>query len=138
MQPVASAWTLALIGKVPRQPAMDQILQHVQDAAKCTQNIQKDITVIKNSVGPSTTPINPANTSGERRTAAATWAQVAALVKGSPAFPPPAPQGVHTTKTQTTVTAYKDRIITVKLKDQGIAQRHRTHSAAWTRQQVTK
>ncbi|KAJ5706891.1 pol-like protein [Penicillium malachiteum] len=87
------ASTLALIGKVLRQPAMTEILQHVLDAAKCTQNIQKDITVIKNSVGLSTTPINPANFSEGRRTAAATRAQVA---KGAPAFPPPAPQGVHT------------------------------------------
>ncbi|EPS26196.1 hypothetical protein PDE_01132 [Penicillium oxalicum 114-2] len=118
MQPAASASTLALIGKVLRQPAIGEILQHVQDAVKCTQNIQKDITVIKNSVGLSTTPINQANFSGGRRTATATWAQVAALAKGAPAVPPPAPQGIHTTKTQSTVTAYKDRVITVKLKDQ--------------------
>lgn len=130
------ASTLALIGKVLRQPAMGEILQQVQDAVKCTQNIQKDITVIKNSVGLGTTPINQANFSGGRRTATATWAQVAALAKGAPALPPPAPQGLHTTKTQSTVTAYKDRVVTVKLKDQGIAQRYRAHSAAWTRQQV--
>lgn len=130
------ASTLALIGKVLRQPAMGEILQHVQDAVKCTQNIQKDITVIKNSVGLSTTPVNQANFSGGRRTANATWAQVAAPAKGAPAFPPPRPQEMHTTKTQSTVTAYKDRVITVKLKDQGIAQRYRTHSAAWARQQV--
>ncbi|PKX93533.1 uncharacterized protein P174DRAFT_430536 [Aspergillus novofumigatus IBT 16806] len=81
------ASTLALIGRVLRQPVMDEILQHVQDAAKCTQNIQNDITVTKNSVGLSTTPINPANFSGGRRNAAATWAQVAAPAKGAPAFP---------------------------------------------------
>ena len=39
-------------------------------------------------------------------------------------------------RTPPTVTAYKDRVVTVKLKDHGIAQRHRTHSAAWTKQQV--
>jgi hypothetical protein len=43
---------------------------------------------------------------------------------------------VHTTKTQPTVTAYKDRVVTVKLKDHGIVQRYRTHPAAWTRHQV--
>jgi hypothetical protein len=33
------ASTLALIGKVLQQPAMSEILQQIQDAAKCTQNI---------------------------------------------------------------------------------------------------
>jgi len=129
------ASTIALIGKVLRQPAMGEILQHVQDAAKCTQNIQKDITIIKNSVGLSTAPLNAANSSGGRGTNTS-WAQVAAQAKGSPPLPPPVPQGMPTTKTQSTVTAYKDRVVTVKLKDHGIAQRYRTHSAAWTRQQV--
>ncbi|KAJ6114107.1 hypothetical protein N7512_007552 [Penicillium capsulatum] len=127
--------TIALIGKVLRQPAVGEILQHVQDAAKCTQTLQKDITIIKNSVGLGTTPLNSANFTGGR-TATATWAQIAAQAKGAPALPPPVPQGMHTTKTQSTVTAYKDRVIVVKLKDHGIAQRYRKHPAAWTRQQV--
>jgi hypothetical protein len=129
------ASTIALIGKVLRQPAMSEILQQIQDTAKCTQNIQRDITVIKSSVGLSTTPLNAANFSGGRN-ATASWAQVAAQAKGSPLPPPPVPQGVHTTKTQPTVTAYKDRVVTVKLKDHGIVQRYRTHPAAWTRHQV--
>jgi hypothetical protein len=120
--------TIALIGKVLRQPALSEVLQQIQDAAKCTQNIQRDITVIKTSVGLSTAPANPANFSGGRA-AAASWAQIAAQAKGPPPTPP-------TTKSQTTVTAYRDREVTVKLKDHGIAQRYRLHSAAWTRQQV--
>ncbi|KAJ4156157.1 hypothetical protein LMH87_001370 [Akanthomyces muscarius] len=32
--------------------------------------------------------------------------------------------------------AYQDRVVAVKLKDQGAAQRHRAHSATWTKQQV--
>ncbi|OWT43401.1 hypothetical protein VFPPC_18544 [Pochonia chlamydosporia 170] len=113
---------------------MGDILQQVQDAAKCTQNMQKDITIIKNSVGLSTTPLNTANFTGGRN-ANASWAQVAAQAKGS-APPPPMPQGMTTTKTQSTVTAYKDRVVTVKLKDHGISQRYRMHPAAWIRQQV--
>ena len=50
--------TIALIGKVLQQPAMGEILQHIQDAAKCTQNIQRDITALKSSVGLSTTPLS--------------------------------------------------------------------------------
>jgi hypothetical protein len=98
------ASTIALIGKVLRQPAMSEILQQIQDAAKCTQNIQRDITVIKSSVGLSTTPLNATNFSGGRATTV-DWAQVAAQAKGSPLPPPPVPQGMHTTKTQPTVTA---------------------------------
>ncbi|KAI3054448.1 hypothetical protein CBS147353_11437 [Aspergillus niger] len=135
LQYVAS--TVALIGKVLRQPAIGDILQHVQDAAKCTQNIQKDITVIKNSVGLSTTPINAVNFSG-RRAAPATWAQIAAQAKGAPPPPPPppVPQGTLATKAHSTVTAYKDRGVIVKLKDYGIAQRYRTQPAIWIRQKV--
>ncbi|KAK2005325.1 hypothetical protein LZ32DRAFT_674608, partial [Colletotrichum eremochloae] len=127
--------TIALIGKVLRQPAMGEILQHVQDAARCTQNMQRDIMIIKNSVGLCTTPIGAANFSGNRK-AATTWAQVAAQAKGGPTLPPPVPQGMSTAKTQSTVTAYKDRGVTVKLKDHGIVQRYRTRSAAWIKQQV--
>jgi hypothetical protein len=130
------ASTIALIGKVLRQPAMSEILQQIQDTAKCTQNIQRDITVIKSSVGLSTTPLNAATSFSGGRNANASWAQVAAQAKGSPFPPPPVPQGVHNTKTQPTVTAYKDRVVTIKLKDQGIVQRYRTHPAAWTRRQV--
>ncbi|OAQ57918.1 hypothetical protein VFPPC_11807 [Pochonia chlamydosporia 170] len=128
------ASTVALIGKVLRQPVMGDILQQVQDAAKCTQNMQKDITIIKNSVGLSTTPLNTANFTGGR-SANASWAQVAAQAKRS-APPPQMPQGNTATKTPSTVTAYKDRVVTVKLKDHVISQRYRTHSAAWIRQQV--
>lgn len=125
--------TIALVGKVLRQPALREVLQQVKEAAQCTQNIQNDITIIKNSVGLSTNPLNASNFGRGRP--AVSWAQVAAKAKGSPPFPPPVPQA-STPKTQSTVTAYKDRVVTVKLKDQGIAQRHRTHSAAWTKQQV--
>ncbi|KAK1990051.1 hypothetical protein LX36DRAFT_553411, partial [Colletotrichum falcatum] len=102
--------TIALIGKVLRQPAMGEILQHVQDAARCTQNMQRDIMIIKNSVGLSSTPIGAANFGGNRK-ATTTWAQVAVQAKGGPKLPPPAPQS--TAKTQSTVTSYKDRGITV-------------------------
>jgi hypothetical protein len=126
--------TVALIGKILRQPAIGEILQHVQDAAKCTQNIQRDVSIIKNSVGLSTTPVNIANFSSNRG-ANASWAQVAAQAKGSPPIPPPASSNTST-KAQATVTAYQDRAVTVKLKDHGIAQRFRTQSAAWIKQQV--
>lgn len=129
------ASTMALIGKVLRQPAMSEILQQVQNAAKCTQNIQRDITVIKSSVGLSTVPLNQANFSGGRA-ATASWAQVAAQAKGSLPLPPLPTQGTRAPKAQSTVTAYKDRVVTVKLKGHGMAQRYRTHSAAWTRKQV--
>ncbi len=45
------ASTVSLIGKVLQQPPMSDILHHIQDAAKCTQSIQRDISVIKTSVG---------------------------------------------------------------------------------------
>jgi hypothetical protein len=127
--------TIALTGKVLQQPAVSEILHHIQDAAKCTQNIQRDITVIKNSVGLSTAPLNAANFI-RGRAAGTTWAQVAAHAKGSPPIPPPVPQNMRATKAQSTVTAYKDRAVTVKLKDHGIAQRFRTLSAARIRHQV--
>jgi hypothetical protein len=129
------ASTIALIGKVLQQPAMSEILHHIQDAAKCTQNIQRDITVIKTSVGLNATPINASNFSGGRA-AAVTWAQVAAQAKGSASLPPPVPRGMHTTEAQSTVTAYRDRAVTVKLKDHGVAQRFRTLSATRIRHQV--
>ena len=127
--------TLGLIGKVLRQPALREVLQQVQDAAKCTQNIQKDVAIIKNSVGLSTTPPNAANFSG-KRAPASSWAQVASQAKGFHPPPPPVEQGAFAPKSQTTVTPYKDRVVTVKLNDPGISQRYRTHSAAWARQQV--
>ncbi|KAK8140875.1 hypothetical protein G3M48_001540, partial [Beauveria asiatica] len=129
--------TILLIGKVLRQPALREILQQVKDAAKCTQNIQNDVTIIKNSVGLSTTPLNASNFSGTRtRGAPMSWAQVAAQGKGSPPLPPPVSHDTTANKNQTTVTAYKDRTVTVKLKDNGIIQRHRTRPASWTKQQV--
>jgi hypothetical protein len=127
--------TIALIGKVLRQPSMSDILQQVQDAAKCTQTIQKDVKIIKNSVGLSTTPLVASNFSG-RQTTAISWAQVAAQAKGSPPAPPPTQHGTGTSRTSHTITTYTDRALTVKLKDHGIAHRHRTQSAAWTKQQV--
>src|SRR5436305_8932711 len=54
------ASTIVLIGKVLQQPAMSEILHHIQDTARCTQNIQRDITIIKSSVGLSTTPMSAA------------------------------------------------------------------------------
>jgi len=48
----------------------------------------------------------------------------------------PVPQGTRSTKAQSTVTAYKDRAATVKLKDHGITQRLRTLSVVRLRQQV--
>ncbi|KAG9230436.1 hypothetical protein BJ875DRAFT_499137 [Amylocarpus encephaloides] len=119
--------------QVLRQPTISEILHHIQDAAKCTQSIQRDVTVIKNSVGLSTTPAGVANFSGGR--AGTTWAQVAAQARG-PLIPPPVPQGTRTTKAQSIVTEYKDRAVTVKLKDHGIAQKLRTLSAVRLRQQV--
>jgi hypothetical protein len=124
--------TITLIGKVLQQPAMSEILHHIQDAAKCTQNIQRDITVIKNSVGLSTTPLNVANFGGGR----ASWAQVAAQAKGSLPPPPLIPQSMLNTKAQSAVTAYKDRAVTVKLKDHGMAQRLRTLSAIRIKNQI--
>ncbi|KAK9445095.1 hypothetical protein VB005_01558 [Metarhizium brunneum] len=127
------ASTIALIGKVLRQPAMGEILQQVQDAAKCTQNMQKDITIIKNSVGLSATPQTTVNITGRQGTS---WAQVAAQAAKGTALPPPVPQEMTASKTQSTVTAYKDRVVTVKLKDHGIAQRYRIQSPSWARRQV--
>jgi hypothetical protein len=107
--------TIVLIGKVLQQPSMRDILQQVEDAAKGIQNIQRDITVVKVSVGASITPLSAANFSGVK-TATASWAQVAAQAKGSTLPPPPPPPtqlGTHASRNQTTVTAYKDRVVTV-------------------------
>ncbi|KAK8140751.1 hypothetical protein G3M48_002210, partial [Beauveria asiatica] len=129
--------TILFTGEVLRQPALCEILQQVKDAAICTQNIQNDVTIIKISVAPSTTPLNASNFSRTRtRGALVSWAQVAAQGKGSPPLPPPVSHDATTKKNQTTVTAYKDRTVTVKLKDNGIIQRHRTRPASWTKQQV--
>ena len=127
--------TLALVGKVLRQPALREVLQQVQEATRCTQNIQKDVTIIKNSVGLSTAPPNAGNFSG-RRVGASSWAQVAAQAKGSPPLPPPVAPAGSVTKAHPTVTAYKDQVVTVKLKNPGIIQRYRTHSAVWAKQQI--
>jgi hypothetical protein len=127
--------TLVLIGKVLRQPALREILQQVKDAAKCTQNIQHDVTIIKNSVGVSTTAPTTANF-GRGRPSAGTWAEVAARGKGAPLPPPPTPGNHPQTRTGPAITAYKDRAVTVKLKNSSITERYRTHSPTWVRQQV--
>lgn len=49
--------TIALAGKVFQQPTISEILHHIKDAAQYTQNIQRDISVIKNLVGLSTVPL---------------------------------------------------------------------------------
>lgn len=126
---------IALAGKVLQQPALHEVLHHVRDAVQCTQSIQRDVLVIKNSVGLSTASLNATNFRGGR-TAAATWAQVAAQAKGPPVAPPPIPHGTRTTTAQSGVTAYKDRAVTVKLKDHGVAQRLRLVPAPRIRQQV--
>ncbi len=128
--------TLALIGTVLAQPSVGEVLHQIRDAAKDIQIIQRDITAVKGSIGLGTTPLNPANFSGVRA-AKTTWAQVAAMARG-PRMPPPEPaqHGTHATKTSGTVTAYKDRVVTVRLKDRNIAQRYRNGSPAWTRQQI--
>ncbi|KIW95026.1 uncharacterized protein Z519_03607 [Cladophialophora bantiana CBS 173.52] len=111
--------TLALIGKVLQQPSVGEVLHHIQDAAKDIQAIQRDVTAVKSSIGLGTTSLNSA--------------------KGSTLLPPPSvlvQPGSHTTKTQSTVTAYRDRLVTVKLKDYSIVQRYRNHPITWTKQQV--
>ncbi|KAK7178611.1 hypothetical protein PSPO01_15332 [Paraphaeosphaeria sporulosa] len=50
--------------------------------------------------------------------------------------PPPAPQGTPPHGTNNTVTAYSDRVFTVKIKDHGIAQRYRAQPHAWVKRQV--
>jgi hypothetical protein len=127
--------TVTLIGKVLQQPALSEILQYIQDTAKCTQNIQRDITVIKCSTGLSTNPPNTTNFSGGRPPSTS-WAQIAARAQTSQLPPPPAPQNTNTHSAQNTVTAYRDRVVTVKLKDHGIAQRYRTQPATWVKNQV--
>jgi hypothetical protein len=127
--------TVTLISKVLQQPPLSDILQCIQDTAKCTQNIQRDITVIKCSTGLSTSPPNTANFSGGRNQPAS-WAQIAAQAHTSQLPPPPVPQGTPTHGTNNTVTAYSDRVVTIKLKDHGVAQRYRTQPAAWIKRQV--
>ncbi|KIW36020.1 uncharacterized protein PV06_11675 [Exophiala oligosperma] len=129
--------TLALIGKVLQQPSVGEVLHQIRDAAKDIQTIQRDVTAVKSSIGLGTTLLNLAKFSGVK-TAQTTWAQVAAQAKSSTLPPPPVPvrPGSHTTKNPTTVTAYRDRLVTVKLKDHGIVQRYRSHPVAWTEQQV--
>lgn len=126
--------TIALAGKVLRQPSMSDILHHVQDAVKCTQNIQRDVSIIKSFVSLSIIPPNAVNYNEDR--AAATWAQMAAYNRDISVLSPPVPQSAHITKTQPTVTAYKNRAITVRLKDHGIAQRFRALPAVKIKHQV--
>lgn len=130
------ASTLAFVGKVLQQPSLSEVLSHIQHAAKDIQSIQIDDAVVKSSVGLRTSPFNAATLSGIEATSA-TWAQVAARGIGNLLPPPPAQEGVHASKpTATAVTTYKERSITVKLKDNGNAQRYRAQSAAWIRQQI--
>ena len=83
-------------------------------------------------MGLSTTALTATHFSGGR--AAVTWVQVAA--RGSPVLSLPVPQGTCVTKTQPTVTAYKDRVITVRLKDYRVTQHFQMLSAVKIRQQV--
>src|SRR6201996_1329517 len=130
------ASTIALIGKVLQQPSVGEVLHRIQDAAKDIQTILRDISTVKGSIGLGTTPLNTTNFSGIKATAAS-WAQVAAQVKGSTLLPPvPIQHGTSSSKTPATITAYKDRVVTVKLKDASMNQRYRNHPVAWTRQQV--
>jgi hypothetical protein len=48
----------------------------------------------------------------------------------------PIQHGTHTSKSPTIVTAYKDRVVTVRLKDRSMVQRYRNHPITWTKQQV--
>lgn len=120
-----------------QQPAISEVLQQIQDAAKGIEVIRRDITAVKGSVGLGTTPLNVANFTGGKA-ATPSWAQVAAQAKGAiwPPPPPPIQQGTHTSKTSAPVTAYRDRVVTVRLKDHSVVQRYRNHPVAWTRQQV--
>lgn len=129
------ASTVTLIGKVLQQPALSEILQSIQNTAKCTQNIQRDITAIKCSTGLSTNPPSTSNFSGGKNPAPS-WAQIAAQSQTSQPPPPPVPQDTRSHGRQNTVTAYKDRVVTVKLKDHGIAQRFRAQPATWVKRQV--
>jgi hypothetical protein len=124
--------TLALISKVLKQPAIGEILQQVQEATKCTQIIQKDITAIKNSVGLGTT-LGPANGTAGGHTIS--WAQVAARGTGSHPLPPPSPPP-PSGRTQTMITSYKDRAVTIKLKDQSIIQQYRAQPTSRLRQDI--
>jgi hypothetical protein len=63
------ASTIELASKVLQQPTVRENLHHVKDAVQCTQNIHRDVLVIKNAVGLSTTPLNAANFSRGRATA---------------------------------------------------------------------
>jgi len=121
---------------VLQQPSVGEVLHHIQDAAKDIQTIQRDITAVKSSIGLGTIPVNAANFSGVKN-ARTSWAQVAAQAKGSTLPPPPsapAQSGPHTTKSPTIVTAYRDRVVTVKLKDHAIVQRFRNYPFTWTKQ----
>ena len=74
------ASTIALASKVLQQPAISEILHHVKDAVQCTQNIQRDVSVIKNSVGLSTAPQNTVNLS-RSRAGVTSWAQLSQHTK---------------------------------------------------------
>ena len=130
------ASTVALIGKVLQQPSVGEVLHRIQDAAKDIQTIQRDITNVKDSIALGTTPLNTTNFSGVKATTAS-WAQVVGQAKGS-TMPPPVPiqHGINTSKTPALVTAYKDRVVTVRLKDRSVVQRYRNHPITWTKQQV--
>ena len=130
------ASTVALIGKVLQQPSVGEVLHRIQDAAKDIQTIQRDITKVKDSIALGTTPLNTTSFSGVKATTAS-WAQVVAQTKGS-TLPPPLPiqHGTHSSKTPAPITAYKDRVVTVRLKDRSVVQRYQNHPISWTRQQV--
>ena len=65
---IASA--IAFASKMLQQPALNKVLHHVKDAVQYTQNIQRDVLVIKSSVGLSTDQLYVTNPCGGKTTAA--------------------------------------------------------------------
>ena len=89
-------------------------------------------------MGLSNSAINASNFTG-LKTGTSTWAQIAARRATGAAVPPPppTPQNTQATNNQSTVTAYKDRMVIIKLKDPDIIQRFRIHSSLWAKERVT-
>lgn len=127
--------TIALAGKVLQQPALSDTLQYIQDIVRCTQNIQKDVRDIKNfkESYPTQTYVPNANETRGRPT----YAQAAVRAQATQVPPPPTPyNGIPGNPQSTDIAAYRDRLVTVKLNDHGIAQSYRTQTASWIKRQV--